>query len=102
MSLGRTVGDTLWHRIQFRPNDFRAEIPAIGPEGKGEAPGNADQILRLEITATGDRTGAARLVGMRRDLHGADRLRLGSAADVAIASQGRRLGRRTSARLGAP
>src|SRR5437588_10444512 len=49
MCLGAAIRDAFWHRIGFRPDDVLAQIPAIGLEREGNAPWDADQVLRLQI-----------------------------------------------------
>jgi hypothetical protein len=36
------------HRVRLRPDDVRAQIPAVGAEGERDHPRDADQVLRLQ------------------------------------------------------
>ena len=46
MRLRRPVGHRLGHRVWLRPDDVRSQVPAIGLQREGEAPRDADQVLR--------------------------------------------------------
>ena len=46
--LGRAVGDRLGHRVGLCPDDVGAQVPAIGSEGEGDHPGDADEVFGLE------------------------------------------------------
>ena len=48
---GRAVGHALGHTIGLVPNNVAAEIPPVGLEGEGDAPGDAQQLLVLERIA---------------------------------------------------
>src|SRR4029450_12898735 len=48
MALRRPVGDRLWHRVGFGPDDVGAEPPAVGLKREGDAPGDADEVFRLK------------------------------------------------------
>src|SRR3990167_3510465 len=41
----RPIRDAFWHRIEFVPDNVRAEPPAIRLQGEGDAPRDAHQLL---------------------------------------------------------
>src|SRR5215472_9567120 len=47
------VGDRLRHRIGLRPDDVRAQPPAVSLQRQRDAPGDADEILGLEAGSNG-------------------------------------------------
>jgi hypothetical protein len=46
--LRRPVGDALGHGVGLRPDDVAAEIPAVGAEGEGEKPGDANEVFGFQ------------------------------------------------------
>ena len=48
MRLGAAVGDAFRHRVGLGPDDVLAQIPAIGLQREGDAPGDADQVFRFQ------------------------------------------------------
>ena len=65
MRLGGPVGDGLRHGVGLRPDDVRAQVPAVSLEGEGHAPRDADEVLGLEaatalLAAAGDSVAALR------------------------------------------
>ena len=47
MRFGRPIPHTLGHGIRLVPNDVRAQIPPVGLQRQGDAPGNTEEILWL-------------------------------------------------------
>jgi hypothetical protein len=48
MRLCRPVGDALRHRVRLGPYDVRSQIPAVCLKGKGDAPGDADEVFMFQ------------------------------------------------------
>ena len=48
MALGGPVGHTIGHGIGLGPNAIASEIPTVFLQREGHAPGNAQEVLRLE------------------------------------------------------
>jgi hypothetical protein len=48
MRLGAAVAHALGHWVRLVPDDVLAQIPAVGAEGEGQHPGDADQVFRLQ------------------------------------------------------
>ncbi len=48
MRSSRPILDALWHRIGLVPDDIASQIPTVLLESKGQAPRNAQKILRFQ------------------------------------------------------
>jgi len=49
MRLCRAVGDTLRHRVRFRPDDVTPQIPAVRLYRQGEPPRDAAEVFLFEV-----------------------------------------------------
>src|SRR6185436_9477152 len=102
MRLRRAIRDRLGHRVGLVPDDIRSEIPAVRLQREGYAPGDTNEILRLQrrvIVAPRARVCPFR---MRRDLGSAERLDLRAAAEVTVTLECALVGRGPAPALRSP
>ena len=46
--LNTAISDTLRHWVGFVPDDVLAQIPAVSTQGKGDHPGDANEVFGFE------------------------------------------------------
>ena len=47
------IAHTLWQGVWLRPHDVTSQVPPVSLEGKGNPPGNTDQVFGLESRGDG-------------------------------------------------